>query len=472
MDTLDYALWWQIYPLGACGTDMFSPQSDESSGGERSDAPTPDGATPAPTSERGVDKPGKLRRLEAWLDYAIELGCSGILLGPIFESTAHGYDTTNHLRIDPRLGSLDDFDHLMGECSKRGLKVMLDGVFNHVGTHHPLVTESIERARAGAEQTPVKTHTHDGEIVSVPWEGNLDLAELDHSDPRVADMVVDIMEYWLDRGITGWRLDAAYSVPTEFWRTVIDRVRDHYPDAVFVGEIIHGEEQGGYIEFAAQSHMDSITQYEVWQAIWSSIKNANMWELDHALGRHQTFVEQGSAVANNQPDKRPILPLTFIGNHDVSRIASVVGDNGAVLAAVAQLMLPGMPSIYYGDEQGFRGEKQDGLYADADIRPPLPDSPADLLPTGEWLHEIYQRLIGIRRDHPWIARGDLVVENVEDHTITFAVTGQPEDDQTPERQELQNPSPQNQTLRTMISRDPDRAVVTVNDEQVFYWEQQ
>lgn len=126
-----------------------------------------------------------------------------------------------------------------------------------------------------------------------------------------------------------------------------------------------------------------------------------------------------------------------------------------------------MPSIYYGDEQGFRGEKQDGLYADADIRPPLPDSPADLLPTGEWLHEIYQRLIGIRRDHPWIARGELVVENVEDHTITFAVSGQSEGDQTPEHQE-----PQNQKLRTMISRDPDRAVVTADDEQVFYWEQQ
>ena len=468
MDTLDYAPWWQIYPLGACGTDMFSPQSDgATSDAEPSDESTPDDASSEPISEHNVDKPGKLRRLEAWLDYSIELGCSGILLGPIFESTAHGYDTTNHLRIDPRLGSLDDFDHLMAECSKRGLKVMLDGVFNHVGTQHPLVAESIVRARAGAEQSPVKTHTHDGEIVSVPWEGNLDLAELDHSDPHVADMVVDIMEYWLDRGITGWRLDAAYSVPTEFWRTVIDRVRAHYPGAVFLGEIIHGEEQGGYIEFAAQSHMDSITQYEVWQAIWSSIKNANMWELDHALVRHRNFVEQGTAVANNQLEKRPILPLTFIGNHDVSRIASGVGDNGAVLAAVAQLTLPGMPSIYYGDEQGFRGEKQDGLYADADIRPPLPDSPADLLPTWEWLHEIYQRLIGIRRDHPWIARGELVVENVEDHTITFAVSGQSEGDQTPEHQE-----PQNQKLRTMISRDPDRAVVTADDEQVFYWEQQ
>ena len=100
MDTLDYALWWQIYPLGACGTDMFSPQSDEYSGGETPDAEPSDGSTPdgAPTSERNVDKSGKLQRLEAWLDYAIELGCSGILLGPIFESTAHGYDTTNHLR--------------------------------------------------------------------------------------------------------------------------------------------------------------------------------------------------------------------------------------------------------------------------------------------------------------------------------------------------------------------------------------
>lgn len=125
MDTLEYALWWQIYPLGACGTDMFSPQSDEPSDGttvdaEPSDGETPDEAPSAPTSERSVDKSGKFCRLEAWLDYAIELGCSGILLGPIFESTAHGYDTTNHLRIDPRLGSLDDFDHLMGSAPSAG----------------------------------------------------------------------------------------------------------------------------------------------------------------------------------------------------------------------------------------------------------------------------------------------------------------------------------------------------------------
>lgn len=119
MSLLDNAIWWHVYPLGALG---------------------------APIHDRSGDDAGhRLPRLEAWLDYVVELGCSGLLLGPIFESVAHGYDTLDHFRIDARLGDDADFDHFMAACRERGLSVMLDGVFNHVAASHPRVEELAER---------------------------------------------------------------------------------------------------------------------------------------------------------------------------------------------------------------------------------------------------------------------------------------------------------------------------------------
>ncbi|WP_197510915.1 alpha-amylase family glycosyl hydrolase [Tessaracoccus coleopterorum] len=111
---LEYDIWWQVYPLGALGAPLRG-----------------DHGEPA----------HRLRRLEAWLDYVVELGCNGLLLNPIFASVSHGYDTLDHYRIDPRLGDDADFDHLIAQCGARGLGVVLDGVFNHVARSHPLVTE-------------------------------------------------------------------------------------------------------------------------------------------------------------------------------------------------------------------------------------------------------------------------------------------------------------------------------------------
>ncbi|MCE1175260.1 MAG: alpha-amylase, partial [Propionibacteriales bacterium] len=151
MSLLDHAIWWHVYPLGACGA-------------------------PAHASDAPIEP--RLQRLEPWLDYAIELGCSGLLLGPIFASTSHGYDTLDHFRIDPRLGDDDTFDHLIAECHRRGLSVMLDGVFNHVGRDHHLVADAVAGASALVK-------TAGGRPVG--WEGHDDLAELDHTNPAVAD---------------------------------------------------------------------------------------------------------------------------------------------------------------------------------------------------------------------------------------------------------------------------------------------
>ncbi|WP_018296668.1 alpha-amylase family protein [Corynebacterium lubricantis] len=353
---LENTIWWQVYPLGSSG---------------------------APIRDRDGDDSGhRLRSLEPWLDYLVELGCNGLLLGPIFESVSHGYDTLDHFKIDSRLGNEADFDSLMEACNARGIRVMLDGVFNHVAATHPAVAQGL----AG----------------DTNWEGHEELATLNHADPQVHDMVVEIMEYWLAKGISGWRLDVAYSVPAEFWRSVLARVREHYPEAIFLGEVIHGD----YAEIAQAGTLDSVTQYELWKAIWSSLKDGNFFELVHALGRHNEF--SAEMIAN-----------TFVGNHDVDRIASTVGQGKEVLAAAILLTVPGMPSIYYGDEQGFTGTRGEGFAADDPVRPPLPESPEGLAPAGQWLYEIHQQLIGIRRRHPWLATTPVEVLENTNETLSY-----------------------------------------------------
>ncbi|NIK55868.1 glycosidase [Kribbella shirazensis] len=167
----DHAIWWQIYPLGFTGAEQAA-------------------------------VPGVVRRLpqlENWLDYAIELGCSGPLLGPVFASETHGYDTIDHFRIDPRLGDAADFDHLIAAAHARGLRVALDGVFNHV-------------ARSFAHPSWFRRDA-DG---LATFEGHEQLVALDHSRPEVAQYVGEVLRFWNERGVDAWRLDAAYAVPPEF----------------------------------------------------------------------------------------------------------------------------------------------------------------------------------------------------------------------------------------------------------------
>lgn len=373
LSVLEHAIWWHLYPLGALGAPIRSDWADK------------DGDT------------ARLRRLEPWLDYVVELGCNGLLLGPIFESTTHGYDTIDYFRIDSRLGSNEDFDWLIEQCNARGLDVILDGVFNHVGVQHPLTI-----AAQNGEPSPVLM-ADDG--YPQHWEGHLDLAELDHFDPATFDLTVSVMEYWLERGIAGWRLDVAYSVPNTFWASVTDRVRERFPNAIFLGEIIHGN----YTALITDGHLDTVTQYELWKGIWSSLKDRNLWELAHALDRHVEF----SATARMN---------TFVGNHDVDRIASIVGDDGAAIAATILFTLPGIPSVYQGDEQAFRAEKGAGVSTDDAIRAPLPASPADLSELGRWMYEHYRTLISLRRRHPWLTDGQIEVLHKENEKLHYRVT--------------------------------------------------
>ncbi|AYD88972.1 alpha-amylase [Actinomyces lilanjuaniae] len=385
-------VWWQVYPLGATGAPV---------------RPEPG----APLVEPGAAP--RLDRLEPWLDYAVELGANGLSLGPIFASSTHGYDTTDHFQIDPRLGDDAAFDRLARSCRDRGLALMLDGVLNHVGAQHPLLRAALEGGHEremfrleGAGQDAVGPGAAEGPGY-VTFEGHESLAVLNHDSQQVVDLAVRVLSHWLDRGASAWRLDAAYAVPPAFWARVLPRVRENHPQAWFMGEVIHGDYPGTVTE----STMDSVTQYELWKAVWSSINDANFYELDWCLRRHNEMLDS-------------FTPATFVGNHDVTRIASRVGEGGAALAAVILMTVGGVPSVYYGDEQAFRGVKTETLGGDDAVRPALPEQPSGLSAAGQWMYRLHQDLIGVRRRHPWLVRARTEVTSLDNPVLAYDAVGQ------------------------------------------------
>jgi len=347
-----------------------------------------------------------LGRLEGWLDHIISLGANGLALGPIWASGTHGYDVMDHDAIDPRLGDDHDFDQLIAACHQRGLKVLLDGVFNHVSDKHADVIG------AASDPALAALFRHDASRADglSRFEGHDGLVEYNHANPVVADRIVATMTRWLGRGADGWRLDAAYRVPGEFWAVVIPRVKAEFPQCLTVAEVLHGD----YAAIAKELWVDSVTQYELWKATWSALHDHNPHELYWALKRHAGFMTAGHGQ---------FLPWTFVDNHDVTRIVTQVGPSDARIAAAILMTLPGMPAVYYGDEFGFTGEKLECEGGDDAIRPALPDSPDELLTPGGGgsdMVRLYQRLIGLRRraDLAWAG---LSVEPQHDQQLTYRV---------------------------------------------------
>jgi cyclomaltodextrinase / maltogenic alpha-amylase / neopullulanase len=379
---IERAIWWQVYPLGFVGAER--------------------------EASACADVTHRLGHLIAWLDYAVNLGASGVLLGPIFASSTHGYDTIDHFQIDRRLGDESDFDALVKAARDRGLRVVLDGVFNHVGREHPLFQRAIAEGPHSPEASWFRlTRPADGAVGEEPdyatFEGHRQLVALNHDEPAVADYVERVMSYWLDRGADGWRLDAAYAVPRRFWMRVLPTVRARNPDAYVFGEVIHGD----YAGFVRETGVDSVTQYELWKAIWNAMNDRNCFELAWAMERHNAMLDA-------------FVPQTFIGNHDVTRIASQLLDERHLAHALVILMTcGGLPSIYAGDEQAFRGIKEHRAGGDDAIRPAFPATPADLAPFGWPIYRLHQELIGLRRRHPWLYKARSRVTELHNTDLVF-----------------------------------------------------
>ena len=195
-------------------------------------------------------------------------------------------------------------------------------------------------------------------------------------------------------------------MPPEFWAAVLPRVRERFPDAWFVGEMIHGD----YRDYVRRSGLDSVTQYELWKAIWSSLRT-------QLLG---AGLDAGPARRGG----RAFVPMTFVGNHDVTRVASQITDPRHVAHAVALLLfLPGVPSVYYGDEYGLHAVKEERSGGDDAIRPEMPDAPDQVADADPGTWSVYQRMISLRRRYPWLTRARTSTEEVANEHLLVRSTG-------------------------------------------------
>ena len=339
---------YQIYPIGFCG---------------------------APLQNDGVQE-HRIRRVAEWAPYLEELGVGAVLLNPVFESTAHGYDTRDLQRIDCRLGTNEDFADVVRILHEHGIKVVLDAVFNHVGREFWAFLDVREK-RWDSPYRDWFLINFDGDSAFGDgfwyegWEGCFDLVKLNLRNPAVVEYLLDCVRAWrYEFDIDGLRLDVAYSLDHDFIRRLREVARDISAasepgrDFVLIGETLHGD----YSQLVNDQMLHSCTNYECYKGLYSSFNSQNMFEIAHSL--HRQFGGDPWCIY------RGLHLLSFADNHDVTRLASILTDPACIRPAYGLLFgMPGIPCIYYGSEWGQTGHK--GAHDDYDLRPefaePMPN---------------------------------------------------------------------------------------------------
>jgi cyclomaltodextrinase / maltogenic alpha-amylase / neopullulanase len=331
------AIFYQIYPLGFCGAP------------ERNDFRS----QPVP----------RLEKIKYWLDHLQWLGINSIYLGPIFESTAHGYDTADYYHIDRRLGTDADMVSLSQEIHRRGMYLVLDGVFNHVGRDFWAFKDVL----ANGSSSPFRDwfsnlrfdgrSPHEDPFTYEGWNGYYDLVKLNLRNSQVIDHLLYAVENWVQNyQIEGLRLDAADQLDMEFIETLSTTCKHIRPDFWLMGELIHGD----YAKWAKPGRLDSATNYECYKGLFSSHNDGNYFEIAYSLKRQ--FADFGIY--------KDLLLYSFADNHDVDRIASQIKNPADLFNLYTILFtMPGIPSIYYGSEWGIQGIKTKN--SDQPLRPDL-----------------------------------------------------------------------------------------------------
>lgn len=305
----------------------------------------------------------RLDNIYQWIPYYKELNVNTILFNPLFESTRHGYDTIDLKNVDKRLGDNESFKNICKELKNNGIRIMLDGVFNHVGRDFWAfkdVQKNLENSKYANwfsnlnfnNKSPYGDNfSYDG------WAGNYDLVKLNLENPEVVDLLLDAVNFWIDEfDIDGLRLDAADRIDLNFFKQLKTFCNNKKSDFWLFGEVVHGD----YNIWANKDTLDSVTNYQCYKGLYSSLNDHNYFEVGHELNRQ--FAKGG--VYEN------LYLYSFVDNHDVNRIASEI-KNPDHLYNVYTLMycMPGVPSIYYGSEWGIKGKRTNSN--DYDLRPSI-----------------------------------------------------------------------------------------------------
>ena len=327
------SVFYQIYPLGFCG---------------------------APFENDGVQT-HKIKKVEEWIPHMKKLGINAIYFSPVFESDTHGYNTRDYKKIDVRIGTNQDFKEVCQRLHENGIRVVLDGVFNHVGRGFYQFQDVLKNR----EVSPYLNWFHinlggnsnynDG-LWYEGWEGNYDLVKLNLQNGEVVHHILDAVQYWIDEfDIDGLRLDVAYCLDENFVRTLRSFTTEKKPDFFLLGEMLHGD----YNRLMNDSMLHSVTNYECYKGLYSSFNSMNMFEINHSLLR-QFGPENWTLYKGKHL-------LSFVDNHDVTRVASILSNEKHLPLIYAMCFgMPGIPCVYYGSEWGTRADKSQG---DPALRP-------------------------------------------------------------------------------------------------------
>ena len=329
----DDAVFYHIYPLGFCDALYNN-----------------DGVV--------VSRIGKVKE---WIPHMKKLGINAIYFSPVFDSEYHGYDTRDFRKIDPRLGTNEDFADVVRELHKNDIRVIIDGVFNHVGREF-FAFKDVQEKKWESQYKDWFILSFDGNssyndgFWYEGWEGYYNLVKLNLRNDNVVNYLLDCIKNWVEEfDIDGLRLDVAYLLDHDFMRRLRAFSKDLKEDFFLLGEMLHGD----YNTIVNDDMLHSATNYECYKGLYSSFNSMNMFEIAHSIqrqfGKEQWCLYRGKHL------------LTFVDNHDVNRIASTL-TNKKHLPLIYGLMcsMPGIPCIYYGSEWGAEGVKANG--SDNDIR--------------------------------------------------------------------------------------------------------
>ena len=317
-------IFYQIYPIGFCG---------------------------APTANDGKTV-SRILKLKDWSSYLESLGISSILLNPIFESDNHGYDTRDYKKIDCRLGTNEDFAEVCKDLHAHNVKIVLDGVFNHVGRGF-WAFKDVQEKKWDSPYKDWFCINFDGNSCYNDgfwyegWEGHFELVKLNLANSAVVDYLLECVKGWIDEfDIDGLRLDVAYCLDRNFMKRLRSFCQELKPDFALIGEVLFGD----YNQIVNDEMLHSCTNYECYKGIYSSFNSMNMFEIAHSLNRQygpeQWCIYRGKHL------------MSFVDDHDVTRIASILTNKNHLPLTYGLLLgMPGVPCIYYGSEWGEEGVK-------------------------------------------------------------------------------------------------------------------
>ena len=333
----DEAVFYHIYPLGMTG---------------------------APKQNTYDEPEHRLSTLVPFVSQIKKLGCNALYIGPLFESVGHGYETTDYKKLDTRLGTNEDLKTFIAECHKQGIRVVLDGVFNHTGRDFFAfkdIRENRELSRYKDWYCNVNfygNNEYNDGFSYDNWGGHDLLAKLNQHNNEVREYICNVIRFWVKEfDIDGIRLDAADVLDFGYMQMMRHVANEVKPDFWLMGEVIHGD----YVRWVNGETLHSVTNYHLHKALYSGHNDHNYFEIAHTVKR---LYEMGG----NNPEGLKLY--NFVDNHDVERIYTKLNNKSHFVPVhILMYSLPGIPSIYYGSEFGIEGRKERG--SDYSLRPAI-----------------------------------------------------------------------------------------------------